>query len=211
MSIRIRVGLSRKVGEPHYSSRGASIELEAEIDNQVAGDPDQFHQQVQVLYGLARRSLDAELDRSAQTAGLIGSSVHQTSGQSHNGHQTNGQSSNGRGPNGHHQTNVGQPGDLLHGNQQTSDRFAAVPHNGSSAGGSRNDQGPFPDTSQRSGVPTVTQSQLRAIYALSKRQQLDPGQYAMQQFGKPRIEHITIREASQLIDHLKNRLSLAEA
>jgi hypothetical protein len=34
---------------------------------------------------------------------------------------------------------------------------------------------------------------------LSKRQQLDPGQYAMQQFGKPRIEH------------LKNRLSLAEA
>jgi hypothetical protein len=210
MSIRIRVGLSRKVGEPHYSSRGASIELEAEIDNQVVADSQQFHQQVQVLYGLARRSLDAELDRSAQTAGLIGSNGHQNGGQGSIDHQTNGQSSNGQGPNSH-QTSGGQPGDLPHGNHQTIDRFAAGPTGGSSVSGSHNDHGPVSDASQRSGVPTATQSQLRAIYALTKRQQLDPVQCAQQQFGKPRIEHLNIREASQLIDQLKNRLSPAEA
>jgi hypothetical protein len=33
----------------------------------------------------------------------------------------------------------------------------------------------------------------------------------MQQFGKPRIEHLNIREASQLIDQLKKSLSPAEA
>jgi hypothetical protein len=210
MTIRIRVGISRKVGEPHYSSRGASIELEAEIDNQVAGEPDQFHQKVQVLYGLARRSLDAELDRSAQTTGLIGSNDHQTGGQGSIGHQTNGQGHNGQGPTGH-QPGGGQTGDLLHGNQQPSDRFAAGPTGCSSVSGGRHDQGLVSDTSQRSGVPTVTQSQLRAIFALSKRQQFDPGQCAMQQFGKPRIEHLNIREASQLIDQLKKSLSMVDA
>jgi hypothetical protein len=53
-------------------------------------------------------------------------------------------------------------------------------------------------------VARATQSQIRAIFAISKRQGLDPHAVISERFRVHRMEDLTIREASALIDDLKN-------
>ena len=65
MAIKLNIGLSRKVGEVNYGSRGASINLEVELDNGVLNDPAQLRDRVSDLYLLARQSVDEELQRPA--------------------------------------------------------------------------------------------------------------------------------------------------
>ncbi len=50
---------------------------------------------------------------------------------------------------------------------------------------------------------TATQNQLRAIFALARRQRIDPQRLAAERFGVDQIEDLSIREASSLIDKLK--------
>ncbi len=65
--------------------------------------------------------------------------------------------------------------------------------------GSTNDR---PDP-HRSYAGTATQNQLRAIFSLARRQRIDPLRLAVERFGVDRIEDLSIREASALIDELK--------
>jgi len=65
--------------------------------------------------------------------------------------------------------------------------------------GSTNDR---PD-SQRRHAGTATQNQLRAVFSLARRQRIDPLRLAGDRFGVDRIEDLSIREASVLIDELK--------
>ncbi len=66
MPMKLNVGLSRKVGEPNYGSRGASVNLELEIDSTLAAEPDRLQERIRELFGLARASIDEEL-QSATT------------------------------------------------------------------------------------------------------------------------------------------------
>ena len=79
--LKINVGFNRKVGEPSYGSRGASVSLELELDSSLVGEPDRLRDRVRQMFVLAKASVDEEL----------GSQVHQPV----NGHQTNGQGSHG--------------------------------------------------------------------------------------------------------------------
>ena len=169
MSVKLNIGLSRKVGESNYGSRGASINLEVELDNGVLNDPDQLRERVHDLYVLARQSVDEELQRPADADPseflYANTNGHPKSngvahGHGHaNGHASNGHSSNGHSSNG---------------------------KNG------------------RIEVARATQSQIRAIFAISKRQGLDPHAIISERFRVHRMEDLTIREASALIDDLKN-------
>lgn len=91
MPVQINIGLNKKVGEANYGSRGASVNLEVELDSGVVDDPDRLRGQIQKLFGLARQSLDAELHNS---------------GNNGNGH-SNGHQGNGNGSNGHSRNNGG--------------------------------------------------------------------------------------------------------
>ena len=169
MSVKLNIGLSRKVGEASFGSRGASINLEVELDNGVLNDPGQLRDRVQDLYMLARQSVDEELQRPAET-GPSEPSHANSNGQrriSHaanaNGH-TNGHATNGRATNGH---------------------------------GNNNGHG-------RIEVARATQSQIRAIFAISKRQGLDPHTVISERFRVHKMDELTIREASALIDDLKS-------
>jgi len=62
MSLKLNVGLNRKVGEANYSSRGANINVEVEIDGSLAGEPDKLHERIRQLFGLARNALVEELN-----------------------------------------------------------------------------------------------------------------------------------------------------
>ena len=174
MSVKLNIGLSRKVGEASFGSRGASINLEVELDNGVLNDPGQLRDRVQDLYVLARQSVDEELQRPAEVGP---SEPSHTNGNEHgrisptangNGHKNghaNGQATNGRAANGH------------------------SPNNGNGPG--------------RIEVARATQSQIRAIFAISKRQGLDPHTVINDRYRVHKMEELTIREASALIDDLK--------
>ena len=55
----------------------------------------------------------------------------------------------------------------------------------------------------RQEVGSATQSQVRAIFAIAKREQVDPATVVRERFNVQRPEDLTIREASTLIDDLK--------
>ena len=57
-----------------------------------------------------------------------------------------------------------------------------------------------PET-QRSG--TVTPNQLKAIYGMARRQRIDPQKLVHERFDRYVPEDLTIREASELLDELK--------
>jgi hypothetical protein len=55
----------------------------------------------------------------------------------------------------------------------------------------------------RQNVGTATQSQVRAIFAIARRQRADPAILVRERFNVERPEDLSIREASRLIDDLK--------
>ena len=67
MPLKLNVGLSRKVGEPNYGSRGASINVELELDSAIAGEPDRLHERIRQMFSLAKQSIDEELHLAAPT------------------------------------------------------------------------------------------------------------------------------------------------
>ena len=64
--LKLNAGFSRKVGEPNYGSRGASVNVELEVESGLISDPDALMTRIRNLFGIAKRSVDAELG-SAQS------------------------------------------------------------------------------------------------------------------------------------------------
>ena len=65
--MKLNVGLNRKCGEANYGSRGGSVNLEVELDNSLASDPDRLRETVSRLFGLVRKSLEDELAGTVST------------------------------------------------------------------------------------------------------------------------------------------------
>jgi hypothetical protein len=62
MPLKLNVGLSRKVGEANYGSRGASINVEMELDSTLISEPVKLRERIRQLFGLVRTSLAEELN-----------------------------------------------------------------------------------------------------------------------------------------------------
>ena len=82
MPMKLNVGLSRKVGEPNYGSRGASVNLELELDNSLVEQPERLRDRIRQLYQLAKASVDEELHGTSQQP--AGNNGH--GGDHNNGH-----------------------------------------------------------------------------------------------------------------------------
>jgi hypothetical protein len=93
--IKLNAGFSRKVGEPNYGSRGASVNVELELESNLIGDPDALLDRIKGLYDIARRAVEAELYVGPATHN--GDAAHgdrrPTSDRSMNGPDGNGRSS----------------------------------------------------------------------------------------------------------------------
>jgi len=59
--LKLNAGFSRKVGEPNYGSRGASVNVELEVESSLVSDPDGLLNRIRNLFALAKRAVDAEL------------------------------------------------------------------------------------------------------------------------------------------------------
>ena len=78
--LRLNVGFTKKVGEAHYGSRGASINLELELDSSLVGDAGRLKDRIRHLFGLAKASVDEELAAAEPAVNGNGSSGTQSAG-----------------------------------------------------------------------------------------------------------------------------------
>ena len=84
--LKLNAGFSRKVGEPNYGSRGASVHVELEVESNLIGDADGLMTRIRNLFSIAKRAVDAELN---------GTPASQNTPNSQTNHQGNG-ARNGR-------------------------------------------------------------------------------------------------------------------
>ena len=99
MPLKLNVGLSRKVGEANYGSRGASVNLELELDSSIVSEPGRLQERIRQMFVLAKQSIDDELHHSAGAAsankngnGHVANGNHQRATSSRNGSNGNGHS-----------------------------------------------------------------------------------------------------------------------
>lgn len=68
MPIKLTVGLNQKLGQPNFSSRGASVNLELEVDTALVAEPGRLQERIRELFGLAQQSINEELHGASGTA-----------------------------------------------------------------------------------------------------------------------------------------------
>ena len=147
MLLKLNVGLARKVGEANYGSRGASINVEMEVDSSLVSDPPRLNERIRGLFNFVRHAVDEEL---------------------------------------------GCPNQRLDPSKNGSEypRLSGPEQRPSDNGGTRN------------GRP-ATQSQVKAIYSISRAQKIDLAVFLREQFQVHRVEDLSLKQASQAIDALK--------
>ncbi len=82
--LKINVGFNRKTGEANYGSRGASVNLELELDSGLAHEPERLKDRIRQLFSLAKASVDEELHTQPPDTGTHHSKAN---GQATNSHK----------------------------------------------------------------------------------------------------------------------------
>jgi len=65
--LKINIGFNRKMGEANFSSRGASVNLEIEVESGLVREPDKLQAKFDYLFSLAKASVDAQLNGGGQS------------------------------------------------------------------------------------------------------------------------------------------------
>lgn len=155
MPMKLNVGASRKVTDNNYGSRGASINVEMELDSSLVAEPAKLQDKIRQLFGVVRVSLAEELNANGHAPPTLPTNGH------HAGPSPNG-NGNGNG-NGHSN--------------------GALPR----------------ETRAR----PVTTSQIKALHAIARSNDVNLGQFLYAGFGTYVAEDLTLQQASQAIDDLR--------
>ena len=67
MPLKLNLGLSRKVGETNYGSRGASVNIEMELESALVGEPVKLLERIRQIFDTVRSSLADELNGATPT------------------------------------------------------------------------------------------------------------------------------------------------
>lgn len=151
MPLKVNVGLTKKLGEANYGSRGASVNVEMELESTLVSEPGKLQERIRQLFVVVRSSLAEELNGNAN-----GNGAKPT---------TNGNDTNGHGPADHNPARNGHE----------------RPHR------------------------PATQSQVKALHAITKSKGLNLGDLLRNQFSVRKADDLSIGEASTLIDQLKRQ------
>lgn len=92
--MKLNVGFTQKVGDPNFGSRGASVNLELELDSGLVGDADRLKERIRQLFLLAKASVAEQLGGPSAGNGHVdgaspGNGSSPTNGNGHgrsNGH-----------------------------------------------------------------------------------------------------------------------------
>ena len=69
MPLRTNIGVTRKVADNNYGSRGASVNLEVELDSSLIQEPDRLQERIRQVFRLAQEAVDEELARQTTANG----------------------------------------------------------------------------------------------------------------------------------------------
>jgi len=69
MPMKVSVGLTKKIGETNYGSRGASVNVELELESSLVGEPAKLQERIRQIFGIVRTSLAEELNGNGHGAG----------------------------------------------------------------------------------------------------------------------------------------------
>jgi hypothetical protein len=69
MPLKTNIGVNRKIADNNYGSRGASVNLEIELDSSLIQEPERLQERIRQVFRLAQQSLDEELARQQPTNG----------------------------------------------------------------------------------------------------------------------------------------------
>ena len=174
--LKLNVGTNRKIGQPDYGSAGASCNLEVELDTALFHDLDGLHHVVQRAYAACNQAVNDELARLA----------HAGPHTQHTNHTTNATC----------QTLSPQevciapniPGARITTLQASNGQH--TPHT--------------PHSVNRPSPRPATASQVKAIRAICSRHRIDLVSLLRDRYGLTTADELGIRQASDLIDELKN-------
>jgi hypothetical protein len=62
MPLTLNCGLTKKIGEPNYGSRGASVTVQLELESALINEPAKLQQRIRQAFTIVRSSLDEELN-----------------------------------------------------------------------------------------------------------------------------------------------------
>ncbi len=185
MPLKLSIGLSRKVGQPNFGSRQASIGLEVELDSALLSEPQSLQERVDLLYRFADRAIETELAHSRQPSLDSPATPSSTSipnaAQSPSLHQTETPDS-------------ASSTTSLHPEPATSHE-PATPNPASRDLASPNKPRPT--------YPAITFNQRRAIHAIARRLDLNSLLLIRDRYQLEQLEDLDIRQASRLISDLK--------
>ena len=202
MPLTVNVGLNRKASKD-FQSAGVSINLAAELDMGLLADPPRLQHEIEKVYMQA----EAALDKQVQAMSVTGTTPRRPElpqGVQH-GH------GGGDLPDIHARKQdrkdaVTVTAEVQTGGGQDSSPLDRHRHHSNSR---ENMNGSVQQTvrggSFGGAVRPATESQLRALRAICKRSRLDLEHEAHEEFGVESLDQLDVRQASQLIDILKER------
>lgn len=65
MAVKLNIGVSRKLGQPNFGSRQASIGLEVEVDSGLLAAPEALQEKVRLLYRFADDAVEEQLNQQS--------------------------------------------------------------------------------------------------------------------------------------------------
>ncbi len=106
MPMKLNVGLSRKVGEPNYGSRGANVNVEQEVDATLINEPQRLQERIREMFRLAQEAVDEELNAGSTTASTKQPPTNGNGSANGNSRHTTGRSGANRSENSHARGNA---------------------------------------------------------------------------------------------------------
>jgi len=90
MPLKTNVGVSRKVADNNYGSRGASVNLEVELDSALIQEPERLQERVRLVFRMAQQAVDEELSRQSTPNSQENGHATATNGNGNGRHNGNG-------------------------------------------------------------------------------------------------------------------------
>lgn len=178
----VKVSLSRKLTRD-FNSTGFGLDIQSELPSQTVEDPQAMAQATEHLFQLANDLLEVEVAKAqgAEQPPQAQASPSPTADR------------NGSG-NGHARPQA-----------QGNGKANATGGNGTYRNGNGNSARTAPRANGNGGNRPITEAQVRAATNMARKAKVDVDDFAAQNFNRG-LRELTLREASELIDQLKNEI-----